>query len=81
MDTLLDRIADAVLQTGNIANVLLFGAVIWLGWQLQQERSLRVKADEADREYAERHTQAITALATTLAKLEGVISAIAARVR
>lgn len=70
----LDKLAEQVFSTGNLALTILFGGCVYLARQLSKERAAREEADKADRAFAEDHTKALYALGTALAKIEGVLS-------
>lgn len=74
MEIFLAHLTQQAFETGNIALMILFGGNIYFARLLAKERQAREAADAADRAYAKEHTEALYAVGTALAKIEGVLT-------
>jgi hypothetical protein len=72
--TFLEQLWNAVLTQQGLVAGLLFGALIYLAYQLATERAARERDREAAKQEAAERSKSFEALAIALAKIEGVLS-------
>jgi hypothetical protein len=70
---ILEQLWNVLLNQQGIVAGLLFGAILYLAFQLANERAARERDRDTAKEEAAERTKALQALALALAKIEAVL--------